>query len=157
MSELDVVRASVQATAAACAEVLGDLVGATGSFDEFEVQDPSAKPWEALEFPLVCIAVKLTGGVNGEYLFVLAPDQARIIASAMMGVAPGDADSPIGALVVLEELSPGVFAGGQAAEDRVDDAGGAVHHVERRREAMHVDLVLRQMSRILVSNPAGIN
>ena len=95
MSELDVVRASVEATAAACAEVLGELVGATGSFDELEVQDPSAKPWEALEFPLVCIAVKLTGGVNGEYLFVLTPDQARIIASAILGVAPGDADGEL--------------------------------------------------------------
>ena len=33
MSELDVVRASVEATASACAEVLGELVGATGSFE----------------------------------------------------------------------------------------------------------------------------
>ena len=33
--------------------------------------------------------------MNGEYLFVLTPDQARIIANAILGVAPGDADGEL--------------------------------------------------------------
>ncbi len=95
MSKIEAVRRSAELTATACAEVLGELLDAEGSFDGVDVQDSAAGPWGELSFPLVCIAVKLSGGVNGEYLFVLAPDQARAVASTMMGVDAGNAEGDL--------------------------------------------------------------
>ena len=95
MSRLEAVRRSAELTATACAEVFGELLDAEGSFDGVDVQAASAAPWDALSFPLVCVAVKLSGGVNGEYLFVLPPDQARVVASTMMGVDASDAEGEL--------------------------------------------------------------
>ena len=103
MSRLEAVRRSAELTATACAEVFGELLDAEGSFDGVDVQAASAAPWDALSFPLVCVAVKLSGGVNGEYLFVLPPDQARVVASTMMGVDASDAE---GELSDIELSSP---------------------------------------------------
>jgi flagellar motor switch protein FliN/FliY len=86
---------SAEMTAAACAEVLGQLVDAHGSFDEIEIQDASDSPWDGVDFPLLCVAVKFTGGLNGEYLFVLTQDQARVIAGAMTGGDPSEADGDL--------------------------------------------------------------
>ena len=53
MNELDAVRRSAELTAAACADVIGQLVAATGSFGEIEVHEEPTTTWETLEFPLV--------------------------------------------------------------------------------------------------------
>ncbi len=93
MSQLDAVRRAAEMTAAACAAVLGQLAGAEGSFTGLEVADTPANRWEALSFPLVCVRIKIVSGIDGEYLFALAPDQARAVAGAIgMGEGGGDGD-----------------------------------------------------------------
>src|SRR4051794_34945426 len=88
MSQLDAVRTAAEMTATACADVIGQLVDADGSFTGLEVDDTPVNRWEALSFPLACVRIKIVSGIDGEYLFVLAPDQARIVAGAMgMGEA----------------------------------------------------------------------
>ena len=104
-----------------------------------------ARPWDALAFPLVCVAVKLSGGVNGEYLFVLPPDQARVVASTMMGVDAGDAEgelSDIELSSVAEAIEPGdgegVGCAGRAGRrgDRDRLADDRHHRVEEKAEAL---------------------
>jgi flagellar motor switch protein FliN/FliY len=94
MSQLDAVRRAAEMTAAACAAVLGQLVDAEGSFTGLEVDDTPVNRWDALEFPLVCVRIKIVSGIDGEYLFVLAPDQARLVAGAM-GMGEGDAEGDL--------------------------------------------------------------
>lgn len=88
MSELEAIRRSAELTAAACAEVLGQLLSAPGSHGAVDVQDGGASPWEALPFPLVSVRVEFIAGINGQYVFALAPEQARRLAAGMMGVEP---------------------------------------------------------------------
>src|SRR3546814_13463935 len=64
---------------------------------------------------------------------------------------------PVGGLVVLEELAPDVLAGVGAGDDRVDDAGGSVDDVERRVEPVLGLLLLGDVDRVLVADPAGVD
>jgi flagellar motor switch protein FliN/FliY len=93
VSQLDAVRRSAELTATALAEVIGELAGAPGSTESLQVDDTADKPWDALEFPLVCIRTGFTGALNGDYLFVLTQEQARVVAVAMgMGEADAEGD-----------------------------------------------------------------
>ena len=50
-----------------------------------------------------------------------------------------------------------MLAGELAVDDRVDDPGRAVDDVQRRVEAVDLALVLRELDRILVGHPAGVD
>jgi flagellar motor switch protein FliN/FliY len=95
MNELDAVRRSAELTAAACADVIGQLVASTGSFGEIEVHEEPTTTWESLQFPLVCVRIRFVAGIDGEYMFVLTPEQARNLAAAMMGMAESDAQGEL--------------------------------------------------------------
>ena len=93
MSQLLAVRKLAELTAAACADVIGQLVGAPASSGDIDVHEEPIDPWHAFSFPLVCVRVRFVEGINGEYMFALTPAQARGVASAMMGIpAEGDGD-----------------------------------------------------------------
>ena len=66
MNELEAVRRSAELTAAACADVIGQLVASPGSFGEIELHEESTSTWESLEFPLVCVRIKFVAGIDGE-------------------------------------------------------------------------------------------
>jgi len=100
VNELDAVRTSAELTAAACADVIGQLVAATGSYGEIEVHEEPTSTWERLEFPLVCVRIKFIAGIDGEYMFVLTPLQARMLAAAMMGMAESDAEGELNEIEV---------------------------------------------------------
>ncbi len=59
--------------------------------------------------------------------------------------------------VVLEELPVDVLAAVEPADDRIDDAGGAVDDVERRVEAVLGGLALGDVERVLVADPTGVD
>ncbi len=50
-----------------------------------------------------------------------------------------------------------MFAGEEPREDRVEDARGAVDHVERRVEAVLLPLLVGERRRVLVGDPAGVH
>jgi flagellar motor switch protein FliN len=100
VNELDAVRKSAEMTAAACADVIGQLVAATGSFGDIEVHEEPTNTWERLEFPLVCVRIRFVAGIDGDYMFVLTPEQARLLASAMMGMAESDAEGELNEIEV---------------------------------------------------------
>src|SRR5688500_16956390 len=77
--------------------------------------------------------------------------------SLFSGAALAHANSPLRRLVVLEELSPDVLAGVDPRDDGVDDAGGAVDDVERRVEAVLLDLPRGDHRGILVGHPPGVD
>ena len=95
MNELDAVRRSAELTAAACADVIGQLVASAGSYDDIEVHEEPTNTWDSLEFPLVCVKIRFVAGIDGEYMFVLTPDQARMLAAAMMGMGESDAEGEL--------------------------------------------------------------
>src|SRR5690242_1469259 len=64
---------------------------------------------------------------------------------------------PVGRAIVLQELAPHVAPGVHAADDRVHDARAAIDDVERRVEAMVGHLARRDLGRILVGDPAGVD
>jgi flagellar motor switch protein FliN/FliY len=91
----EAVEKAAHLTAGACAEVLGTLVGKPGSFSDVSVDEELSNPWDALAFPLVCVRIAFTEGITGEDMFVLAPDQARRLATAMMGMSESDAEGDL--------------------------------------------------------------
>ena len=95
MTELDAVRRSAELTAAACADVIGQLVASAGTYGDIDVHEEPTNTWESLEFPLVCVRIKFVAGIDGEYMFVLTPEQARTLAAAMMGTAESDAQGEL--------------------------------------------------------------
>ena len=50
-----------------------------------------------------------------------------------------------------------MFAGVEAADDRVDDAGGTVADVQRRLEALLKRVARGEFCRILVDDQAGVD
>ena len=68
-----------------------------------------------------------------------------------------EGSSPIGNLVVLQELTPHVLAGQESGENRVADSGCCVDLIERRTKAEDFGFVLSNRGRILISNPTGID
>ena len=95
MSRLEAVRRSAELTADGLRRGVRRTARRGGLVRRPRRRGRPAAPWDALSFPLVCVAVKLSGGVNGEYLFVLPPDQARVVASTMMGVDASDAEGEL--------------------------------------------------------------
>ena len=95
MSSIEAVTKAAQLTAAACADVLGTLVAAPGSFSDVTVEEAPEDPWKALEFPLVAVRIAFTEGITGEDLFVLVPDQARRLAAAMMGSSESESEGDL--------------------------------------------------------------
>ena len=74
-------------------------------------------------------------------LEIARPFSRAVVKSGVFGgplspPRPRGGPSPVGGVVVLQELAPHVVAGVEAVDDRVDDAGRAVDDVERRVEAV---------------------
>src|SRR5262245_8590562 len=59
--------------------------------------------------------------------------------------------------VVFQKFSPGVFAGVEAGNDRVQNPRGAVHDIERRMEAVFGAFARCDRFRIFVGHPAGVD
>src|SRR5436190_23575944 len=68
-----------------------------------------------------------------------------------------EGSSPIGNLVVLQELTPHVLAGQESGENRVADPGCCVDLIERRTKAEDFGFVLSNRGRILIGNPTRID
>src|ERR1700754_69497 len=64
---------------------------------------------------------------------------------------------PVSWPVILQELPPHVFAGVDAADDRIDDARSAVNNVQRWVETFFQHFLRCQIRRILVGHPAGVD
>src|SRR4051812_19929430 len=77
---------------------------------------------------------------------------AAVFTSTVIGV-----HLPVRRLVVLEELSPHMAAGVHAADDRVHDARGAVHDVERGMEPVIGGLPRGDLDRIFVRHPSRVH
>ncbi len=90
MNHIEAVERATELTAGACAEVLGILVGAPGSFTDVSV-DEEPDPWGSVTFPLVAVRIGFIEGITGEDMFVIEPEQARQLATSMMGMAETDA------------------------------------------------------------------
>src|SRR5262245_22567320 len=65
--------------------------------------------------------------------------------------------SPVGRREVLEELSPHVAAGVEAADDGIDDACGAVDGVEGWMEALLDGFSRGDLRRVLVGHPSRVD
>jgi flagellar motor switch protein FliN/FliY len=97
MSGSEAVRRAADLTAAACARVLGLLVGTEGTFRDVAVEE-GVDPWASLTFPSVAVRIAFIEGIQGDYLFVLPPDQCRRLAAGMMGMAESDVEGDLNEL-----------------------------------------------------------
>src|SRR6185312_7583876 len=79
----------------------------------------------------------------------------RLAHSASTRARQRSTPSPIRRLVVLEKQAPDMLPGVAAADDRIDDACGAVDDVERWMEALLDHLARGDRGGILVGYPAG--
>ena len=64
MSRLDAVRRAAEMTAAACAEVLGQLVDADGSFGDLEVRDAAPSRGTRSRSRSSACGIKISGGMT---------------------------------------------------------------------------------------------
>src|SRR5258706_16300734 len=69
---------------------------------------------------------------------------------------PGHA-LPVGWPVILQKLAPDVGAGIGAADDRIDNARGAIDAVERRMKALLFGLPRGDSSRVFVGHPSCVD
>jgi flagellar motor switch protein FliN len=97
MNAVEAVRRATELTAAACARVLGQLVGAEGPYRDLAVEE-GADPWASLEFPSVAVGIAFVEGITGDYLFALTPVQCRRLAAGMMGMAETDTEGDLNEL-----------------------------------------------------------
>jgi flagellar motor switch protein FliN/FliY len=142
MNELEAVRRSAELTAAACADVIGQLVASAGAYGDIEVHEEPTNTWESLEFPLVCVRIRFVAGIDGEYMFVLTPGQARTLAAAMMGMAESDANGELNEIeisAVSEAMNQMMGKVATAMADAIgvptDIAPPATTMIETREEA----------------------
>src|SRR5678815_5930882 len=89
--------------------------------------------------------------------------QARYPALRTMTLTPvrtgpraADLHLPVSRFVVLEELAPDMRTRVESADDRIDDARGAVDDIERRMKTLLDDLACSMRRWILVRDPTGI-
>jgi flagellar motor switch protein FliN len=97
MSAAEAVQRATELTAAACARVLGQLVGTEGTYRDLAVEE-GADPWASLEFPSVAVRIAFVEGITGDYLFALTPVQCRRLAAGLMGMAETDTEGDLNEL-----------------------------------------------------------
>src|SRR3954447_24578765 len=85
--------------------------------------------------------------------------KTRIYSS--IGSAPANAPerrvSPVGGLVILQELAPDVPASVQSRDNGIQDPGRTIHDIEGRMEPMLRHLPRRDLSGIFVRNPTRVH
>src|SRR3954447_15013688 len=85
MSEHESIERAVGVIAEACARVLGTLGHSAARAEGVEVLEAGADPFADLPRPVVSARVPFVGVVEGDNLFLLSPEHATRLASAMMG------------------------------------------------------------------------
>ena len=109
-------------TAEAIAQVL-DMF-APGAVQRGEVSVPEgSNPFSNLPFPAVAISVSYVDGVTGANIFVMTPEGARALATAM-GVPPPEADAENAGSIELTELELSAVA--EAANQMMAAAASAI-------------------------------
>src|SRR5579863_2770243 len=66
-------------------------------------------------------------------------------------------NSPVGRPVVLQELSPNVGSGLEAADYRIQNAGCAVDDIQGRMKALFFALARRDLDRVFIRDPSGVD
>jgi flagellar motor switch protein FliN/FliY len=80
------VERTARIAAESAAQVLSTLIGGEASATLPTVEQDPDDPLGRLQYPLVTVEVSYVSGVNGANLFVLTPEQARQLATIMMGL-----------------------------------------------------------------------